>query len=109
MVKQTVITELLLDDLDGSPAERTVSFMFDGISYELELSEKNATALENALKPYMEAGRRIRGERGRRSGRSRGRRDLRAIREWATRNGFDVSTRGRIAASVVDAYEAANG
>jgi hypothetical protein len=37
-----------------------------------------------------------------------GKRDLGAIREWAAANGFEVSARGRVAATVIDAYEAAN-
>lgn len=32
----------------------------------------------------------------------------RAIREWATANGHDVSARGRIAAAVIEAYDAAH-
>jgi hypothetical protein len=109
MAKQTVVTEVLVDDLDGTPGERTVNFTWDGVSYEIELSKKNAVAFERAMKPYTDAARRIRGSRGRRSGgRGSAKRDLTAIREWATKNGFDVSTRGRIASSVIDAYEAAN-
>ena len=37
-----------------------------------------------------------------------GKRDLGAIREWAAKNGFEVSARGRMASTVIDAYEAAN-
>jgi hypothetical protein len=36
------------------------------------------------------------------SGRSRG--DTAAIREWATANGLEVSTRGRISSTVLEAY-----
>jgi hypothetical protein len=109
MAKQTVVTEVLIDDLDGSVGERTVTFMWDGIAYEIELSKKNAATFEKALKPYVDAGRRIRDGRGRRaSGRRSGKRDLSDIRDWAKKNGFEVSTRGRIASSVIDAYKAAN-
>ena len=109
MAKQTLVTEILVDDIDGSTAERTVNFMWEGTSYEIELSKKNAAAFEKAMKPYLDAARRTRGSRSRRSGGSRsGKRDLGAIRDWAAKTGFDVSARGRIAASVIDAYEAAN-
>jgi hypothetical protein len=110
MAKQTVVTELLVDDLDGSTADRTVNFTWDGTSYEIELSKRNAAAFERAIKPYVDAARRTRsGGRGRRASASRsGKRDLSAIRDWAAKNGFEVSARGRIAASVIDAYEAAN-
>lgn len=109
MAKQTVVTEILVDDLDGTPGERTVNFTWDGVSYEIELSKKNAVAFEKALKPYLDAARRIRGTRSRRAVAARsGKRDLTAIREWAAKNGFEVSARGRIASTVIDAYEAAN-
>jgi Lsr2 len=108
MAKRTLVTEILVDDLDGSPGDRTVNFTWDGVDYEIELNKKNAVAFEKALKPYVEAARRSRGGRGRRSSRSAGKRDLGAIRDWAAQNGFGVSARGRIASSVIDAYEAAN-
>ena len=109
MAKQTVVTEILVDDLDGSPGERTINFMWDGTSYEIELSRKNAIAFEKAIRPYLDAARRIRSTRGRRSSGSRaGKRDLTAIREWAAANGFEVSARGRIASTVIEAYEAAH-
>lgn len=110
MAKQTQVTEILLDDIDGTPAERTVTFAWDGTFYEIELSKKNVTALEKAIKPYLDAGRRVRASRGRRSGPPRsGKRDLGAIREWAGHNGFEVSARGRIASAVIEAYENAHG
>ena len=109
MAKQTVVTELLVDDLDGSTADRTINFTWDGTAYEIELSKKNAVAFEKAMRPYVDAARRARGGRSRRSSTARGgKRDLSAIREWAAQNGFDVSARGRIASSVIDAYEAAS-
>ncbi|HEY8301617.1 MAG TPA: Lsr2 family protein [Jatrophihabitans sp.] len=109
MAKQTVVTELLVDDLDGSTADRTINFTWDGAAYEIELSKKNAVAFEKAMRPYVDAARRARGSRSRRSAAARsGKRDLSVIRDWAAQNGFDVSARGRIASSVIDAYEAAN-
>jgi hypothetical protein len=109
MAKRTVVTEILVDDLDGTPGERTINFTWDGVDYEIELNKKNAVTFEKAVKPYAEAARRSRGGRGRRySGRSSGKRDLGAIRDWAAQNGFDVSARGRIASSVIEAYEAAS-
>jgi hypothetical protein len=34
--------------------------------------------------------------------------DTKAVRQWASENGYNVSSRGRIPAEVVQAYEAAN-
>lgn len=109
MAKKTVVTEILVDDIDGSPGERTVTFTWDGTAYEIELSRKNAQAFEKTMKPYVEAARRVRGARGRRGGGRSGKRDLAAIRDWAAKNGYDVSARGRVAGTVIDAYDAAHG
>jgi len=108
-----VIT-VLTDDLDGGEADRTVEFGLDGVSYTIDLSEKNAGKLRKALDPYLAAGTRIGrgGIDGRRAGRRAGaaaptrtdRDQNKAIREWATKNGYEVSERGRIPASVVKAY-----
>jgi hypothetical protein len=110
MAKQTVVTEILVDDLDGSPGDRTINFSWEGTSYEIELSKRNAVAFEKAMRPYVDAARRMRGGRSRRAsgGPRSSKRDLSAIRDWAAKNGFDVSARGRIASSVIEAYEAAN-
>lgn len=107
-----VIT-LLTDDLDGSEADRTVEFSLDGVSYTIDLSEKNAGKLRKALDAYIAAGTRV--SRSGASGRgSRGsftaaparsdREQNRAIREWAAKNGYAVSERGRIPANVISAY-----
>ncbi len=119
MAKQ-VIT-LLTDDLDGGEADRTVEFGLDGVNYTIDLSEKNAGKLRKALDPYLKAATRVgRGGAGgggearapRRSGTSgtgRASRDQnQAIREWAAKNGYKVSERGRIPTSVVEAFEQAH-
>ena len=115
MAKQVVT--LLTDDLDGSEADRTVEFGLDGVNYTIDLSEKNAGKLRKALEPYISAGTRVgRGGVGRRSARGRGpaaggrtsREQNQAIREWAGKNGYEVSERGRIPTSVVEAFEQAH-
>jgi len=40
---------LLIDDLDGSPADGTVGFALDGTCYEIDLSAEHARALRDAL------------------------------------------------------------
>jgi hypothetical protein len=102
---------ILVDDLDGGPAEETVSFSLDGIAYEIDLSEANAAKLRDDFAPYVGNARKVGGRapasrsRARRAGRDSRTSD---IREWAKANGHQVSDRGRIPASVVDAYEKAN-
>lgn len=112
MAKRVITTTEFTDDLDGGKAEGTVAFSYDGQNYEIDLSKKNRTAFEKALKPYVDAGRKGRpaGRTSRSTGsrRTSSRRDLGAIREWARANGHQVSDRGRIAQEVQDAYDAAN-
>src|ERR1700733_2927303 len=106
MAKQ-VIT-VLTDDLDGGDADRTVEFGLDGVTYTIDLSEKNVGKLRKALDPYLGAAARVPRSAGRGAGPSVARASTReqnqAIREWATKNGWDISERGRIPASVVEAY-----
>ena len=111
MAKKVTVT--LVDDFDGEgAADETVEFGLDGVTYEIDLSSKNASKLRGDLKKWTEAGRRVGGRRRGRSnsGRGRGaidREQSAAIREWARRNGHNVSTRGRIPADVIDAFHAA--
>jgi hypothetical protein len=110
MAKQ--IVTLLTDDIDGSKADRTVEFSIDGISYTIDLSEKNAGKLRKALDPYLAAASRIGRSstaritsRGSAPAPSRANRDQnQAIREWANKNGYEVSERGRIPTSIVEAF-----
>ena len=109
---------ILSDDLDENvPADETVSFSLDGTNYEIDLSDKNAEQMREAFSRYVQAARKVGRGSGRASGggRSRatggGRMDREqagAIRDWARKNGHAVSDRGRIPASVVEAYEAAH-
>jgi hypothetical protein len=107
---------LLLDDLDGTEAQETVSFSLDGTSYEIDLSKSNASGLRDALAKYVGAARKAgRAATGRQSGgRSRGsgsaaidRDQAAAIRAWAKKQGLKVSDRGRIPASIIEQYNSA--
>ena len=109
------ITEVrLLDDLDGGEAAESVAFSLDGKSYEIDLSEKHAAALRDAFAPFVSSARRAGGSAvasrqkmsaltSTRAGRPR--EETAAIREWATANGLEVSARGRIPSTVLEAYE----
>src|SRR3712207_5189961 len=112
---------ILSDDLDENlPADETVSFSLDGTSYEIDLAEKNAKELRDVFSRYVSAARKVGrgsrssggsgsgGGRGRSSGGRMDREQAGAIREWARKNGHAVSDRGRIPASVVEAYESAH-
>jgi hypothetical protein len=49
MARRTQV--ILEDDLDGGTADRTVTFAVDGVTYEVDLSEKNADKLTGLLSP----------------------------------------------------------
>jgi hypothetical protein len=109
---QRVITELV-DDTDGTIiAEgqgRTVSFAFDGVTYEIDLTNDNAGKLESALAPWVTAGRRVGGTPRRKPEQKRSKEQTQAIRAWAIANGHQLADRGRIPADIEAAFHAAGG
>lgn len=116
---------LLTCDLHGddTPGETTIDFALDGTKYEIDLCDNHSRELRDSFAGYVGAARRP-GSRtgggggggGRRSGRGGrsggggavGRRKTAEIRDWARQNGLTISERGRIPASVMSQYEAAN-
>jgi len=109
------VTEVrLVDDLDGGEADETVAFDLDGKNYRIDLSKTHAAQLRDVLAPYVAAARRAgsspaaHGRRMRATRPTADRQETATIREWAAANGFEVSTRGRIAAQVREAYENRN-
>ena len=61
MATRTV--EVLIDDLDGTPAVQTVPFGLDGVTYEVDLSQENADRLREALDEFIAVSRRTGGRR----------------------------------------------
>lgn len=125
MAQKTVVT--LVDDLTGEESEdiTTVEFALDGVTYEIDLDDKNSAELRDTLAQYVAAARRT---GGRRSGGSNGtsrrksggagtgtpratspggydRETSKQIRDWARSEGFEVSDRGRVPNNVVEAWE----
>lgn len=108
------VTVTLVDDLDGGTAEETVEFGIDGVSYEIDLSAGNAGKLRGSLADYVSNARKAAGGRRKVAGPVRrvsvagrasvDREQNAAIREWARKNGYNVSDRGRIPAEVLEAY-----
>jgi hypothetical protein len=100
---------ILVDDLDAGSADETVRFGLDGAQYEIDLSTDNAKNLRAAMKPYLDAGRKVGGGRtGRpRTAGSARNNEAAQIREWARNNGYTVSERGRVNSEIIEAYRAA--
>ncbi len=112
---QKVLVEML-DDIDGSTASHTVPFALDGVSYEIDLSDENATTLRDKLARFISAGRRVGGRKVRvatgqstapRSPTPEDRQRNQQIRTWANANGHGVFDRGRLSSEVVAAFEQA--
>jgi hypothetical protein len=105
----------LIDDLDGGVLDDgiTLNFSLEGRAYEIDVSEENAQKVRDAFAPFIAAGRSTSVAPSRQTSRGRGARsaartDLADVRSWAAQNGHSVSTRGRVPASVLDAYDAAH-
>ena len=122
MAQKTVVT--LIDDLDPeSEADETVEFGLDGVTFQIDLTDDNASGLRGSLADYVAHARR-QGGRGRAGGR-RGtpaggaltsrrngsaptpvdREQNQATREWARKQGMTVSDRGRIPSQVTEAFQ----
>ncbi len=118
MAQKTIVQ--FTDDLDGSEASQTVEFGYQGKTYKLDLNDKNAAELEEALAPYIAAAQQADGTSARESGRGKGRQaaapkkgagngrdyDPKAVREWAQSQGLEVPARGRIPGKVLEQFKA---
>jgi len=117
---------VLVDDLTGEVGEdvETIQFQLDGVDFEIDLDDKNATALRDAFADYIENGRRT-GGRSRPRSRSRPRApaaaatrtddghvrttiapaiDPQRARKWARAQGYTIPDRGRLPKPVLAAY-----
>jgi len=99
---------LLEDDLDGSEAAETITFGLDGSTYEIDLSEDHALTFRAAFIPFAAAARTVKTAPPRKTRVRNTRPDTAAIREWAKTQGMPVNEKGRIPASIIAEYEAAN-
>jgi hypothetical protein len=101
------VETLLVDDLDGSPADVTLKFALDGKQYEIDLSQANAIRLEEALDEFVTAARLVR--RGSKPAvkapARRPKEQTKAIRRWLRERGEQVSDRGRIPTHLVELFD----
>lgn len=108
---QKVVREFI-DDIDGSAAERTFTFAVDGTVYEIDLSSANIAEFKSAIGGFIESARKVKAtsngqrQRGASPTDLRERRErLNEVREWARKNGYSVSDRGRVSTEVLAAFE----
>lgn len=115
------IVRQLIDDIDGTDITdgggEQVEFSVRGVAYRIDLSAANIAKFDKALKPYVDAAERVGGSARRSATTAKPKatasatgssEQLTAIRDWARRNGYEVSDRGRIRAEVVEAFNAAH-
>lgn len=110
------IIKHLIDDIDGSPAHVTRLFSIAGVDYTIDLNETHNQQFDTFLAPFIAAARKARPASrlsaretyARYGRRSDGRRKHNAtIRAWAKARGIMVADKGKIPASVVEQFEAA--
>ncbi|MEV6943012.1 Lsr2 family protein [Streptomyces sp. NPDC051172] len=113
MVQKVVTT--YVDDLTGEESSEiaTHSILIDGAGVEIDLTDENYERLLEILNPYLHAGgaRRVRGAakaKGKPKASGGSKDESSAIRAWAKDNGIEVNDRGRVSASVREAYEKAH-
>jgi hypothetical protein len=115
---QKVQVLLVCDLHDGSEVEgaETIAFGLDGSSYEIDVCDPHAAELRDAFAPFVGQARRA-GRSSSSAASSSARRKapksgdadrISAIREWGRQNGHKVSERGRLSASLTEAYDAAH-
>jgi hypothetical protein len=106
------VNVLLVDDIDGSDADETVSFGLDVTRYEIDLNSGHAEELRGLLARYVKAARKVTGSAGRPARVRRVTADdarNKEIRNWARGRHLDVNERGRIPAGIVAQFEAVIG
>jgi hypothetical protein len=108
MAKKTITT--LIDDLDGTEADQSISFAFEGVNYSIDLSDKNADKFRSAIKPYLDSATRSgRGSGTRASSSTKtSKEELDAARTWLRKEGHEVSDRGRIKGELMELYRSQN-
>jgi hypothetical protein len=104
----------VVDDIDGTEPAETVSFALEGVSYTIDLAEKQRTKLRSIMQPFLDHATRVghahSAPKKSKSKSHSGGPDLHlnAVRDWANKNGYTVSYRGKVPQHVMDAFDAAH-
>lgn len=88
------VQEMLIDDLDGSPAVGTVKFTYKGATYEIDLSEGNLEKFDACMGAFINKAR-VYGKKRTEA------QEQPDIRSWAKNKGLKIGSRGRIPATVL--------
>ena len=111
MASKTMVE--LIDDITGEPADESVVFGLDNITYTIDLSADNAKELRDRIATFIECAQRVKAAKGGRSVTTKRAAGLtrdqnRAIRDWARGQGETVSERGRIPAELIVRFQEAH-
>jgi hypothetical protein len=98
--------------IHGSEAVETIQFSIDGARYEIDLNAKHAKKLRDGIAKFVGGARKVSGTT-KRPGRSRhsvrhSREHLQAVRDWARRQGYELSDRGRVPAAIMAEFDASH-
>jgi hypothetical protein len=70
------IIRQLIDDIDGTEIAdgggQRIEFSIKGVDYQIDLSNANVAKMDKALKPYVQAASKVRGDKTRRPAKSTG-------------------------------------
>jgi hypothetical protein len=102
MAQKTTVIVDITDDIDGSAGAKTVKFGLDDKTYSIDLNEAHEATLREFLALYI--GHAKPTTRTTRKAVKSTSRSI-EIREWARKKGIEVSERGRISQSIIDAYD----
>ena len=116
------ITVVKEDDITGEPAQETVRFSLRNRHYEVDLTRANAERLEDALRPFIAAGRRVVAQPGvwspgvsSRPTPALPREQMTCVRlppgpatvrAWAAAKGLPVPAKGKLPTALVEQWEA---
>lgn len=106
MAKRTSVE--LIDDIDGSAADETLTFSIDGAHYEIDLSSENAEKLRSEIGAWAEKATQVARKKALRVSSAQASAENEKIRAWARENGYEIGDRGRIRAEIREAYAAAH-
>ncbi|GAA3148177.1 MULTISPECIES: Lsr2 family protein [Rhodococcus] len=98
----TVTTTAVVDDFDRSPNATTIQFSVGKSFYEIDLNAEHTDELYEALRPYINKARRMKAPKADK------RTEHNKIRDWAKKEGLEVSDRGRLSAELIQQYHAAH-
>lgn len=110
MAKRTIETTLITDDFTGeeiSGKAVEVTLSYKGRTFNLDLSEQSAKALDDAITPFIANAKPAPAKDKNASIRPASDLDAAAVREWARINNIPTNPRGRLSESLRNAYRMA--